>query len=103
VIDPASRYASAEVAVTAVADGVGGQRTVRYLRRRLPPQPTALATLAEHPVVRGDRLDVLAARYLGDPGQFWRICDANLAVHPDELTAADRIGGTLRIPVPQRG
>ena len=49
----------------------------------------------------GDRLDVLAATYLGDPTQFWRICDANPVIHPDALTAADRIGSPLRIPVPQ--
>jgi hypothetical protein len=103
VIDPSSRYARTPVAVTTIPDGVGGERTVRYLRRRLPPQPAALATLAQHLVVRADRLDVVAARYLGDPGQFWRICDANLCVHPDELTADERIGGSLRIPVPMQG
>ena len=35
---------------------------------------------------QGDRLDNIAARYLGDPEQFWRICDANGAMRPDELT-----------------
>jgi hypothetical protein len=101
VIEPTSRYASVEIATTTVADGVGGSRTVRYLRRRFPPQPSTLPTLAEHLVTRGDRLDVITARYLGDPTQFWRVCDANLVVHPDELTADDRIGELLRIPVPQ--
>jgi hypothetical protein len=101
VVDPTSRYATIEIAATAVPDGVGGFREVRYLRRRFPPQPSTLATLAEHPVTRGDRLDVITARYLGDPTQFWRICDANIVVHPEELTATDRIGGRLRIPVPQ--
>jgi hypothetical protein len=101
VIDPTSRYAALEVSTTAVPDGVGGTRQVRYLRRRFPPQPSTLATLAEHPVTRGDRLDVIVARYLGDPTQFWRVCDANLVIHPDELTASDRIGELLRIPVPQ--
>jgi hypothetical protein len=90
-----------EIATTTVPDGVGGSRTVRYLRRRFPPQPSTLSTLAEHLVTRGDRLDVITARYLGDPTQFWRVCDANLVIHPDELTAGDHIGELLRIPVPQ--
>lgn len=89
------------MATATVPDGTGGQRAVRYLRRRFPPQPAALPTLAEHVVSRGDRLDLIVARYLGDPTQFWRICDANLVIHPAELTAADRIGGALRVPVPQ--
>jgi nucleoid-associated protein YgaU len=101
VIDPTSRYAGVEVATTTVPDGVGGERTVRYLRRRFPPQPATLPTLAEHTVVRGDRLDIITAQYLGDPTQYWRICDANLSIHPDELTAADRVGESLRVPVPQ--
>jgi hypothetical protein len=83
-----------------VADGTGDRREVRYLRRRFPPPPSAQRTLAEHSITRGDRLDVVTAQYLGDPTQFWRVCDANLVIHPDELTAADRIGELLRIPVP---
>lgn len=101
MVDPTSRYAAVPIATTAVPDGVGGSRTIRYLSRRFPPQPSTLTTLAEHPVTRGDRLDVVTARYLGDATQFWRVCDANLVIHPDELTAADRIGELLRIPVPQ--
>ena len=34
-----------------------------------------------------DRLDVMAAQYLGDPELFWRICDANGAMRPEEFTA----------------
>ncbi|HEU4421777.1 MAG TPA: LysM domain-containing protein [Pilimelia sp.] len=101
MLEPTSRYAGLDVATTTVPDGAGGQRAVRYLRRRFPPQPSTLPTLAEHPVSHGDRLDLIAARYLGDPTQFWRICDANLAIHPAELTAGDRIGEVLRVPVPQ--
>ena len=75
---------------------------MRYLRRRFPPAAgRRLPTLAEHLVVRGDRLDLIAAAYLGDPTQFWRICDANPVIHPEELTSDDRIGRTIRIPVPR--
>lgn len=100
-MDPGSRYARAPVAAIDIPDGMGVPRTVRYLRRRFPPQPDSLPTLAEHVVTGGDRPDLIATTYLGDPTQFWRVCDANRVIHPDELTAADRIGGTLRIPVPQ--
>jgi hypothetical protein len=100
VLEPTSRYAGVEVARTTVPDGLGGEREVRYLRRRFPPQPASLQTLTEHLVTRGDRLDLIAARYLGDPTQFWRVCDANLVTHPGELVADDRIGERLRVPLP---
>ena len=37
--------------------------------------------------------------YLGDPEQFWRVCDANRAMRPDELT--ETIGRRLRITLPE--
>jgi hypothetical protein len=101
VPEPTSRYFTTDVATTSVPDGTGRLREVRYLRRRFPPPPSTLSTLAEHPITQGDRLDLVTARYLGDPTQFWRVCDANLVIHPDELVARDRIGEQLRIPVPQ--
>ena len=42
------------------------------------------------PVTEGDRLDNITARFLGDPTQFWRVCDANLALLPDELEKSMR-------------
>ncbi|MBO3749205.1 LysM domain-containing protein [Streptosporangiaceae bacterium NEAU-GS5] len=100
VSDPASRYAQAEVATLAMPDGRGGVQDVRYLRRRFVPQPDDLQTLTFHTVAGGDRPDLITAAYLGDPTQFWRVCDANVVIHPDELTAGDRIGSAVRIPVP---
>ena len=44
-----------------------------------------------HRVVAGDRLDLLAARYFGDPLQYWRIADANPAPSPDELLEPGRV------------
>ena len=84
-----------------IPDGVGGQRSVRYLLRRFPPQPGSLPLLAEHVVARGDRPDLIAAAQFGDPTQFWRICDANAVIHPEDLCSDDRIGGLIRIPFPQ--
>jgi hypothetical protein len=101
VLEPASRYFSVAVATTTVSDGTGGFREVRYLRRRFPPQPSSLPVLAEHVVAQGDRLDLVTATYYGDPTQFWRITDANVCLHPDDLLAEDRIGERLHIPVPQ--
>jgi len=55
--------------------------------------------LVEVTVTQGDRLDLITARTLGDPEQFWRVCDANNAMNPPDLTA--EVGRTLRIPIPQ--
>jgi hypothetical protein len=55
-------------------------------------------TLFEHTVTQGERLDNIAAQYLGDPEQFWRICDANAVLRPDELT--DTTGRRIRITMP---
>src|SRR2546421_185414 len=90
-----SRYHGVETATAEAADG----RAVVYLRRRFVPPVEWFALLQEHTVTQGDRLDNLAAQYLGDPEQFWRLCDANAAVRPDELTEA--VGRRLRITLPE--
>ena len=65
------------------------------------PQPGApnFATVARHSVRQGDRLDLIAARYLGDPLVFWIICDANGAIRPQDLVAQP--GRVLAITTPQ--
>jgi hypothetical protein len=92
---PSSRYHGIE---TATWQDAGG-RTIAYLRRRFVPPPERFALVQEHTVVEGDRLDNLAAQYLGDPELFWRLCDANGALHPDDLT--EPVGQTLRITLPE--
>ena len=72
--------------------------TIVYLRRRFVPSPELFATLFEHTVTAGERLDHVAAKHLGDPEQFWRIADANGALRPEELT--EEIGRRLRITLP---
>jgi hypothetical protein len=76
-------------------------QAVTYLARRFVPQPGApnFSTVAQHTVKQGDRLDLLAANYLGDPLLFWLLCDANGAVRPDELVATP--GKVLNITTPQ--
>src|SRR5215813_2700344 len=92
---PTSRYFNNETATLFRGDG----RALIYLKRRFVPQPERFSVLREHVVVQGDRLDNIAARYLTDPEQFWRVCDANRAMRPDDLTAD--IGRRLRITLPE--
>lgn len=90
-----SRYQNVETRKLTRPDG----SELVYLARRFVPPPERMALLQEHLVVQGDRIDNIAARYLGDPEQFWRICDANRARRPAELTEA--IGRRLRITLPE--
>jgi len=90
-----SRYQGIDTATLTTPDG----RVVAYVRRRFVPPPELFTLLQEHTVVQGERLDNIAAKYLGDPEQFWRICDANGAIRPEELT--DDIGRKLRITLPK--
>lgn len=94
-----SRYFQFETAKLVVPDGQGGEREIVYLRRRFVPPPENFATLQEHSVSEGDRLDNLTALYLGDPEQFWRLCDANVAMQPRELE--EPAGRTVRITLPE--
>ncbi len=91
---PTSRYHNIETARYKTAAGA----EVAYLKRRFVPASDRFTLLQEHPVVEGDRLDNITALYLGDPLQFWRVCDANNAMNPVELTA--KIGRRLRITLP---
>ncbi len=65
------------------------------------PQPGApnFATVAQHTVKQGDRLDLIAAKYLGDPLMAWLICDANGAIRPGDLVETP--GTVLDITTPQ--
>lgn len=75
--------------------------TITYLQPRYVPQPGTpnFATVAQHTVHQGDRLDLIAAKYLGDPLIFWLICDANGAIEPHDLVATP--GRVLNITTPQ--
>jgi hypothetical protein len=95
MFDYTSRYASLDTATVETKDG----RTSAYKRRRFLPSGEEMQLLVEVTVTEGDRLDVITARTLGDPEQYWRVCDANNTMNPEELT--DEIGRTIRIPVPQ--
>jgi hypothetical protein len=89
--DPGSRYFDVETATRTVTDVDGNDRVLRYKRRRVIPPQDDLPTLAEHLVTEGDRLDNVTARYAGDPTLFWRLCDANAVLRPEELEVVGRI------------
>jgi len=91
---PHSRYANTEIAFSTDQDGV--ER--RYLRRRFIASTEGMTTVAAHLVVAGDRLDLLAHRYYGDPLLSWRIADTNRAIDPVELVAEP--GRVLSIKAP---
>jgi hypothetical protein len=92
---PTSRYYSTETDELETTSG----KTIVFLRRRFVPPPERFQLLHEHTVAEGQRPDHLSARYLGDPEQFWRLCDANVVMHPEELT--DPIGRSIRITLPE--
>ncbi len=90
-----SRYYGTETSTVETPDGT----IIIFLRRRFVPPPENFSLLQEHVVTQNERLDNLTARYLGDPEQFWRVCDANGAMIPDELTQT--AGRRLRITLPE--
>ena len=95
-----SRYSDVPTTTyEAIADD-GTHRLVRHYRRRFPPDPAAHSTLARHLVVPDDRLDLVSFRYTGDPLGFWRVCDANAALDPDDLVDAEAVGTEIVVPVP---
>jgi hypothetical protein len=91
-----SRYYGSSVQQYTAPNG----QVIPYLARRIVPQPGApnYATINTYTVKSGDRLDLIAAKYLGDPLMAWLICDANGAVNPTDLEVA---GTQLNITTPQ--
>lgn len=89
-----SRYYGVETSEHETADG----KKIVHLRRRFVPPPSRFETVSEHTVTEGERPDHIAAEYLDDPEQFWRLCDANGAVDPAELSETGR---TVRITLPE--
>jgi hypothetical protein len=90
--NPSSRYYGASVEQLTLPDG----NTVSYLARRLIPPMSLYAQTQNYSVLSGDRTDILAARFLGDPILFWMLADANGAVDSDDLTAEP--GRVILIP-----
>jgi hypothetical protein len=90
---PTSRYYGNPIGCYVDSQGV----THVYVRRRFIPPTTSYATLEMHVVMQGERYDMLAANYIGDPQQFWRLADANGVADPSDLETP---GNSVRITLP---
>ena len=99
MFEATSRYAPLAVRSLSATGPDAEPREIRYVERRFVPPPGAGVTLVEHTVVEGERPDHIAAKYLGDPAQFWRVADANGVMRPAELT--DQPGQRVIIALPQ--
>jgi hypothetical protein len=82
---PGSRYETTGTYSVTFPDG----KTVRVTKL---PLPQSRSILGYHRRLEGQRLDLIANRYLKDPTAFWKLCDANNAVVPDALATRDLIG-----------
>jgi hypothetical protein len=71
-------------------------REIPYKRLRTIPDAPAFQT---YTLARGDRLDLVAGRLYQDPEQFWRLCDANRALQPEEI---EEVGRRLAVPLAVR-
>ena len=97
---PGSRYATPGTYTARTASGA----TVIATRLPIRSRP---AVRGFHPRIDTQRLDLLAAHYLGDATAFWRLCDASQAIAPDALAMRDRIAhprgrNAERWPTPSR-
>jgi nucleoid-associated protein YgaU len=88
-----SRYA--DVPERIYTDPAGREHPFKLLRL----VPESGPSVRSHRVLGGDRLDLLADAFYGDAEQFWRICDGNRALRPDDLIAPGR---RLLVPTPLR-
>ena len=84
-----SRYATVGEHTIKGSDG----REIRYKKTRFTPKTEGQMG---HRVNQGERLGQIAHRYHQDPERFWRICDANHAMWPDDLVSEP--GRTILIP-----
>lgn len=99
MFDSTSRYNGLKSSTIAIPAGDGTTRTVRYVQRRIIPPPDDSLAVIEYTVTEGDRLDNIAAFYLGDATAFWMLCDANNVLRPNDLT--DEVGRVVKIMLPQ--
>ena len=92
---PGSRYYGIGTSTLQTPDG----KTIVYVRRRFLPSADRFTVVQAHTVTAADRIDNLAATYLGDSEQYWRICDANEAMDPSVMLAEP--GSTIAIALPE--
>jgi len=86
-----SRYNAVDVAQVTLPDG----RVVSYKRMRFIPEDGGALS---YKVRQGDRPDLAGYNALGDPEQFWRLCDVNRVQRAVDLTAEP--GEKIAVPGP---
>jgi hypothetical protein len=91
--NPSSRYYGDGFEQITLPSGL----VVSYLSRRIIPQSSIYTQTQDYSVTASDRLDNLAARFLGDPILFWMIADANSSLDSSQLTAVP--GRSILIPL----
>lgn len=79
-----SRYAKADMLI--VTDSRG-----RSVTAVMPPDVPDQPLLGYHVLRQGERIEHLAARYIGDPDGFWRICFINGVMFAEQLTEAAEV------------
>ncbi len=90
MFDRTSRYAAQPTYLTTTPDG-------RAVAAVVIPAPRLEVSAGQHRRHEGDRLDLLAARYLNSPTAFWRICDLAKSAVPAAVEAR------LLISIPRNG
>ncbi len=86
-----SRYADQPVLQVMGSDG-------SYRPTVYGPAPFINSAFYHHVISLGDRMDLLAEQYLGDPTLWWQIADANPQItYPDIALLPP---GISRIPIP---
>lgn len=91
MFDEKSRYSKSKP--YAVED----HRSRKVLVIPVPPVPDQ-QPLGRHLMKQGQRLDHLSGQYLDDPAGYWRICEINGTMLPEQLTESKE----LIIPIKNR-
>ncbi len=90
-VKPDSRFASQPVLRVLAPDG-----SIRQVIA-LPIGPLSeIASIADHLITQGETIDLLAQRFYGDEGLWWRLLDANPVVYPLDIQPGD----VLALPDP---
>jgi phage tail protein X len=90
-VKPDSRFASLPTLSVLAPDGTMRQ----VIALRIEPLPKNIS-LKRHRVMQSETIDLLAQRFYGDEGLWWRILDANPAVYPLDIQSGDM----LNLPAP---
>jgi hypothetical protein len=74
-----------------------GEEEIWYFKRRFIPDVSQTQVQTLHTVSQGERPDIISASSLGNAELFWRLCDANVTMRPENLTGTP--GKRIIIPL----